>query len=133
MKKFSGKNRGIMDHPTTGICAINFIHQLLMVHSGIRHENSTAQDWALRVDMIANLRDEVRESVAVFNDNASWDAVVIHFLKTCSPPNIVAGVYSMLNDAANEDTGRNLQQRVQTLCFHEATGAGYLLRPVPRA
>ena len=117
IKKFSGENQGTTDHPVTGICAINFFNQLLMLHSSVKHETPAAKDWALRVDLLANLGDTVRGSIAVYDENASWDALVIHFLQTCGPPDILAGVYSMLHDAINEDTERNLQQRVQTLVY----------------
>ena len=95
LRRFN-KNRGVADYPDTGICAINFLNDLLRMHSGIKHENPAAQDHALRVDMLANVGDEVRGIISSFNENASWNALVIHFLQYCGPPDILAGVYSML-------------------------------------
>ena len=67
--------------------------------------------------MLANVGDEARKIIVSFDEKAPWDALVVRFLQHCGPPDILAGVYSMLEDAHNEETERTLQQRFQRLVF----------------
>jgi hypothetical protein len=100
------KNHGIADRAVTGVCALNFLNELLRRHHGIKHESPEAQDYALRVDMLADVGDEARDMIASFDENATWDALVVHFLQHCGPPDILAGVYSMLEEAHSEEIER---------------------------
>ena len=90
LRKFNN-NHGIADHAVTGVCALNFLNDLLRRHSGVTHKSPEARDYALRVDMLANVGDEAREVISSFDENATWDALVIHFLHHCGPPDSVAG------------------------------------------
>ena len=114
MRKLTGKNRGISGSTTTGICATSFINQLVANHSNHRHDGHT-RDRAMREDMLSHLSDEVRPSIAHYDENGPWSGLVRHFLQTCGPSDILAGVYAMLEEAHSEEPERNLQQRVQLL------------------
>ena len=114
LRKFN-KNRGISDHPVTEVCAHNWLNDLLRRHAGVTHENPAARDDALRCDMLANAGDEARDVIYSFDENANWEALVVHFLQHCGPPDIFAGVHSMLEDAHSEEVEQTLQQRVQKL------------------
>ena len=71
----------------------------------------------MREDLLANLSDSVRPAVATSDDKAPWTGLVKHFLQTCGPPDVKAGVCAMLEEAVAEEPPRIFQQRVQALVF----------------
>ena len=72
--------------------------------------------------MLASVGDEAREVISSFDEYLTWEALVIRFLQHCGPPDILAEVYSMLEDAHIEEVEQTLQQRVQklTMCWIRA-------------
>ena len=69
----------------------------------------------MRQDLLANLDDQVRNTVAAFDEEGTWLSLVNHLFQTCGPPDIHTAVYTMLKEAASEEPARNLQQRIQTI------------------
>ena len=116
-RKFTGLNRGVTDSPTTGICAINFINQFIAAQSILKHETNVTRERALREDLLSQLPDGVRTTVATSDERGSWGDLIKHFLQTCGPPDIRAGIYTMLDGTGAEEPERNLQQRVLALVF----------------
>ena len=66
----------------------------------------------MRQDMLSNLDDTVRDTVAAYDEEGTWLGLVNHFLQTCGPPDIRTAVYAMLREAYMDEPARNLQQRV---------------------
>jgi len=85
LRKFSGKNRGITDSPTTGCCALTYLNQIIALHSSCKHGSDSTRMRAMRQDLLSNLDDTVRDAVAAYDEEGTWLGLVNHFLQTCGP------------------------------------------------
>ena len=99
LRKFSGKNRGITDSATTGCCAMTYLNQIIALHSSCKHGSDFTRTRAMRQDLLANLDDSIRDTVAAYDEEGTWLGLVNHFLQTCGPPDIRMAVYAMLREA----------------------------------
>jgi len=108
VRKFTNRNKGMMDSAITGPCAATFINKLVASLSTYRHDTHEARDRALRHDMLSNVVDEVKLIINACDEHATWSQLVRHFLQTCGPPDILTAVEDMLREAASEEPQRNL-------------------------
>ena len=129
--KFDGRNRGVTDSRTLGICAMTYANGFIQKHSMYTHGSDETRDKYMRDELLANLSDNIRPLVAAFDEKGPWLGLLTHFLTVCGPTDIKPAISVMLEEALAEDPPRTLRQRVEaaTFAWERAHDTFYKVKP----
>ena len=81
--KFDGRNRGITDSRTLGICAMTYANWFIQKHSMYTHGSDETRDKYMRDEFLAGLSENIRPLVAAFDEKGPWLGLLTHFLTVC--------------------------------------------------